>query len=94
MACLITQAISIRRVKCSNAQNTETMNSNPPLGTDGLYVFVLPSEGTGFEVGRSLILESSNIHKEYSVFRKKESPGPHSPIGPQTQTGRQTQTVG
>jgi hypothetical protein len=78
----ITRAMSIRRVECSNAQNTETMDSNPSLGTDGLYVFVLSSAGTGFEVGRSLILEFINIHKEYSEFQKTESPGPHSPIGP------------
>lgn len=50
----------------SNAQNTETMDSNPSLGTDGLYVFVVSSAGTGFERGggpsfRSPLTSKRNI---------------------------------
>lgn len=77
--------MAVRLVASSNAQNTETMDSNPSLDTDGLYIFVLSSAGTGFEVGRSLIQKSIIIHKVYSESRKMESPGPHCPIAPQTQ---------
>jgi hypothetical protein len=48
---LIIRVMSVRRVESSNALNTETMDSNPSLGTDGIYVFVLSSAGTGVEVG-------------------------------------------
>jgi len=68
--------LSVRRVESSNEQNTETMDSNPFLGTDGLYVFVVSSAGTGFEVRRSLAQKSINIYREYSESRKTESPGP------------------
>lgn len=88
MARLITRAMSIRSVESSNAQNTQTMDSNPSLGTDGLHVFVVSSAGIGFEVGRSRIPKSINIHKEYSESRKTASPGPHYPIAPQTQRDR------
>jgi len=84
--------MSLRRVESSNAQNTETMASNPSLRTDGPSAFVVSSARTGFEVGWSLIQKSINIHKEYLESRKTESPGPHCPIAPRTdgRTDRQT----
>ena len=58
---LITRVMSVRRAESSQALNTEIMDSKPSLGTNGLYVFVLSSAGTGFEPGWSFIQESINI---------------------------------
>ena len=65
MTCLVTQAMSIRRVESSKAQNTETMASNPSLGTDGLFVFVVSSAKTGLRWGgpsiKSPLISTRNL---------------------------------